>query len=54
MLTKLGYHSLEGGTARTLTHVRFRRWPIAIITTLAGDCPAAWDARSESCFDHPR
>jgi len=35
MLTKLGYHSLEGGIARTLPHVRFRRWPIAIITTLA-------------------
>jgi hypothetical protein len=34
MLTKPGYHSLDGGTARTLTRLRFRGWPIAIITSL--------------------
>ena len=35
MLTKLGYHSLEGGIARTSPSIRVRRWSIAIITTLA-------------------
>jgi hypothetical protein len=35
MLTKLGHHSLDGGFARTLPRIRFRRWPFAIITTLA-------------------
>jgi len=35
MLTKFGYHSLDGDKARTLPRIRFRRWPIAIITTLA-------------------
>jgi len=35
MLTKLGYHLLDGGIARTLPRIRFRRWPIAIITMFA-------------------
>lgn len=35
MLTKLGYHSRDGGIARTWPRLCFRRLPIAIITTLA-------------------
>ena len=35
MLTKFGYHSLEGGISRTLPRIRFRRWPLAIIARLA-------------------
>jgi len=35
MLTKFGYHSLDGDKARTLPRIRFRRWPIAIFATLA-------------------
>lgn len=34
MLTNLGYHSLDGGT-RTVSRIRFRDRPIAIISTLA-------------------
>lgn len=34
MLPKLGCHSLDGGIARASPRMGFRRWPIAIITTL--------------------
>jgi hypothetical protein len=34
MLTNLGYHSLDGGTG-TMSRVRTRGRPIAIISTLA-------------------
>jgi hypothetical protein len=34
MLTKLGCHSLDGGTTGALRRKGFHRWPIAIITTL--------------------
>jgi hypothetical protein len=35
MLTKFCCHSLYGGIATTVPRIRFRRWPIVNITTLA-------------------
>ena len=33
MLTKLGYPSPDGGTARTVRPIRYRPWAIAIVAT---------------------